>query len=226
MKESGGKLWPYKNILNSATPGSIWFLFIPSLPPVKLALNTSARWPPDSPPNMKGPLSVPGVAWLTLWEAEKVRGTQMFIYVTRSACRSPKRKQKKQPISELQINHGAFSTAITWRSGSLGRKETYERSRQVPKSKACKVFLGRENVVQRMAVDTLVVTLRSGPFAPPLPPPTYVWFWVKLDPSHLTFGGWVERRVSQGHSCVGVSAATHATLFHLPNKGRNSIAAN
>lgn len=45
-KESGKELWPNKNILNSATPGSIWFLFIPALtpfPPVKLALNTSAR---------------------------------------------------------------------------------------------------------------------------------------------------------------------------------------
>lgn len=45
-RESVKELWPNKNILNSTTPGSIWFLFIPSLtpfPPVKLALNTSAR---------------------------------------------------------------------------------------------------------------------------------------------------------------------------------------
>lgn len=122
-KESGKESWPNKNILNSATPGSIWFLFIPLLtpfPPVKLALNTSPRWPQGSPPNMKGPLSVPGVAWLTLWEsgvweAEKVRGTQMFIYVTRSADHSPNQKQKKQQIAELQINHGGISPAITWR---------------------------------------------------------------------------------------------------------------
>lgn len=52
-----------------------------------------------------------------------------------------------------------------------------------------------------------------------------VWLRVKLDPSHLTFGGSDERQESQGHSCEGVSTATHAPLRLLPNKERNSIAA-
>lgn len=76
----------------------------------------------------------------------------------------------------------------------------------------------------RQAPGSLLLRSRDAqkwPFCPTPtpPPPTSVWFRVKLDPSHLTFGGSDERRESQGHSCEGVSMATHAPLCHLPTKG-------
>lgn len=161
-KESGKELWPNKNILNSATPGSIWFLFIPLLtpfPPVKRALNTSARWPQDSSPNMKGPLSVPGVVWLTLWEwcvrgRESERDTD--VYIRDQICvpfTKAKKKKKKQPqISELQINHGAifllrsrdadlcFQAKVWWRKRMYG-SAVHEGSRKSPKSEARELCL-------------------------------------------------------------------------------------
>lgn len=140
-KESGKELWPNKNILNSATPGSIWFLFIPLLtpfPPVKLALNTSARWPQDSSPNMKGPLSVPGVVWLTLWEwcvrgRESERDTD--VYIRDQICVPfTKAKKKEKAAADLWTpdkSRGHFPPAITWRrlvfSGKSVMEETYVR---------------------------------------------------------------------------------------------------
>lgn len=98
---------------------------------VKLALNTSAGWPHYSPANMKDPLSVPGVGWLTLgvcvtdsfelkWEI------QMFMYMNRFKIHRQftKLKQKSNTNFPLNFKHVKVIKQPCTQPGSLIRFQT------------------------------------------------------------------------------------------------------